>query len=166
MLNITQHPAAPGNYTTGRGGSPVQLVVVHTMQGSLAGSTAWFADPRAKCSSHYGIGFDGTVHQYVQEADTAYHAGNFNYNRRSIGIELEGFAERGVFPDSMLKALYTLVRNCCDKYNIPYDRTHIIGHNEVPSPDGNGLGGLGHHTDPGTKFPWADLMSIGTNAGV
>jgi hypothetical protein len=38
----------------------------------------------------------------------------------------------------------------CNKYGITKDRTHTIGHNEVPDPYNPGqYGGAGHHTDPG-----------------
>ena len=47
-------PAASSNYTVGREGSPVQYVVIHTMQGSYAGSISWFRNPSARVSA--GIG--------------------------------------------------------------------------------------------------------------
>lgn len=40
-------------------------------------------------SAHYIIGQDGRIAQLVSEDDTAYHAGRFAVNLRSIGIEHE-----------------------------------------------------------------------------
>lgn len=152
-------PAHRNNYSSGRKGNAINTIVVHTMQGTLKGTNGWFADAAAKASAHYGIGFGGELVQYVDDQDTAWHAGNAKYNRQSIGIELEGFMERGFFPDTMIDKLVELMAYLCDTYKIPRDRKHIIGHNEVPAPDGKGFGGAGHHADPGPKFPWDEVMA-------
>ena len=42
---------------------------------------------------------------------------------------------------------------------VPMDRTHVIGHSEVPDPNNPGLyGGSDHHTDPGPNW---DAMGAG-----
>ncbi|MDY3125563.1 N-acetylmuramoyl-L-alanine amidase, partial [Bifidobacterium mongoliense] len=38
-------------------------------------------------TSHYGIGENGEIRAYVDEANTAWHAGNWNANISSVGIE-------------------------------------------------------------------------------
>lgn len=43
------------------------------------------ANPNRQMSYHYALDKD-VVHQYVREEDTAWHAGVFDINRRSIGI--------------------------------------------------------------------------------
>ncbi|MCE3613275.1 N-acetylmuramoyl-L-alanine amidase, partial [Escherichia coli] len=73
------------NFTPGRT-APIDTIVVHWMAGWLAGADQTFQDRVRQTSAHYGIE-DGTVHQYVKEADTAWHAGSFPANSRSIGIE-------------------------------------------------------------------------------
>src|SRR5271163_203896 len=96
---------AKGNYQTGRPGQfQPEAVVIHIMEGTLKGTDSWFNDPRAKVSAHYGIGTGGLVHQYVKEADTAFHAGivdrptwpllkpRVNPNYYTIGIEHEGMS--------------------------------------------------------------------------
>lgn len=52
-----------------------EAIVVHIMDGSLSGTDAWFASQASEVSAHYGIGKAGEVHQYVEEADTAFHCG-------------------------------------------------------------------------------------------
>ena len=160
---IEQAPAAGGNYTPGRKGDKIEYIVIHVMQGTLKGTTKWFAMPEAEASAHYSIGFDGNIVQHVQDTDTAWHAGNGAYNRRSIGIELEGFIERGYFPDMMMGSLAKLILYLAKEYNVEVSRQRIIGHNEVPSPDGTKMGGAGGHTDPGPKFPWGVLMELLNN---
>lgn len=41
------------------------------------------------------------------------------------------------------------------------DRTHVIGHSEVPDPNNPGLyGGEAHHSDPGPYWDWSTYMSL------
>ena len=48
------------------------LIVEHVMQGSLTGTDHWFQNPNAQVSAHFGIGKDGSVHQYVDTAFMGY----------------------------------------------------------------------------------------------
>jgi len=164
-------PANSGNYTGGRGGNPINLVVIHTAQGSYSGTISWFANPSASASSHYVVAADGRVASMVHDRDTAWHAGNWDYNQRSIGIEHEGFvADPNWATESMYRASADLVRWVCDTYGVPKDRSHIIGHNEVPDPraghEGQ-YGGSGHHSDPCVNvsgspcyWDWNHYMSL------
>lgn len=141
--------ASTSNYTSGRSGGSINYIVIHTMQGSYAGSISWFRNPAASASAHYNIrSSDGEITQMVSEGDTAWHAGNWTYNQRSIGIEHEGYiADPGRwYTEAMYASSARLVRHLCDKYGIPKDRTHIIGHVEVPGAT---------HTDPGSGWDWA-----------
>lgn len=74
------------NYTAGRGGNRVTGVVIHWMDGNLAGTDQVFQDRARNTSAHYGVQ-DGVIHQYVNEEDTAYQAGNWIINEQTIGIE-------------------------------------------------------------------------------
>jgi len=147
-------PAHGSNYTSGRSGGSIRYVVIHTMQGSYAGSLSWFQNPSANVSAHYSVrSSDGEISQSVHEGDTGWHAGNWTYNQRSIGIEHEGYvSDPGRwYTDAMYRSSAALVRHLCDKYGIPVDRLHIIGHNEVPGAT---------HTDPGGGWDWPRFMSL------
>lgn len=76
------------NFT--RGGNRPRLLIVHIMQGSLAGTDSWFRNPASQVSSHFGVGRDGTVIQWVSTTDIAWHAAAANDH--SIGVECEGFS--------------------------------------------------------------------------
>ena len=78
------------NYTSGRQGASVDKIVCHWMAGTLAATDSVFQNTTRQTSAHYGVGQGGQVHQYVNESDTAWHAGNWNANITSIGIEHEG----------------------------------------------------------------------------
>lgn len=71
-----------------RGGNTPRYLIEHIMQGTLAGTNSWFRNPAAQVSAHFGIGKDGTVIQWVDTADVAWHA--MAANHMSIGVEHEG----------------------------------------------------------------------------
>jgi N-acetyl-anhydromuramyl-L-alanine amidase AmpD len=131
---------------------PIRYVVIHVAQGTYAGTISWFKNPDAKVSAHYVISSDGEITQMVRHKDIAWHAGNWDYNTQSIGIEHEGWVDQPYyFTDQMYRASASLTRYICDLYGIPKDRTHIIGHNEIPGAS---------HTDPGPYWNWDYYMQL------
>ncbi|MBE7485178.1 MAG: N-acetylmuramoyl-L-alanine amidase [Polyangiaceae bacterium] len=152
-------PAAPGNYTNAsRGASQINYVVIHTIQGSYAGAISWFKNPSAKVSSHYVVrSHDGAVTQMVDDRDIAWHDGCFNTN--SIGIEHEGFvsAPGKWYTEEMYRSSARLTAWLSDKYGIPKDRKHILGHAETPD--------CSDHTDPGSGWNWGLYMKLVKNGG-
>ena len=136
----------PDDYTVDR-------VVIHVIQGDYAVALKVFQDPSHQAAAHYVVRTsDGHVAQTVRELDVAYHAGNRAYNERSIGIEHEGFVDRPeAFTDDMYRASARLTADICDRYDIPKDREHIIGHHEVPGAD---------HTDPGRHWDWERYLRM------
>ncbi|MFG1955538.1 N-acetylmuramoyl-L-alanine amidase [Micromonospora sp. NPDC048830] len=148
-------PASTSNYTVASRPSshPIRYVVIHITQGSYAGSISWFQNPAAQVSAHYTFrSSDGAVTQSVREKDIAWHAGNWTYNTQSIGIEHEGYVDNPAwYTDAMYRASATLTRNLANKYGIPKDRSHIIGHIEVPGAT---------HTDPGPYWNWTYYMQL------
>ncbi len=161
-------PACSTNYSDySRTRSDVKYVVIHTMEGSYAGSIAWFQNCSSQVSAHYNIrSSDGEITQAVQEEDVAWHAGHWGTNAASIGIEHEGYVSSPStwYTDAMYRSSAALTRDICDRHGIPRDRAHIIGHNEVPGCTGSG-GGAGCHTDPGSGWNWDYYMSLVTESG-
>jgi len=147
--------AVADNYTDSNRESTynINYVVIHTTQGSAAGTLSWFRNSSSDVSAHYVIrSNDGKVWQCVRDKDIAWHAGNWNYNTWSIGIEHEGFVEQdGWYTEAMYQSSAALTRHLCARYSIPKDRAHIIGHSEVPGAT---------HTDPGPRWDWAYYMSL------
>ncbi|HET9492793.1 MAG TPA: N-acetylmuramoyl-L-alanine amidase, partial [Chloroflexia bacterium] len=85
-------PAHPNNYTVGRPYPPLNTILIHDTEGSYASAISWFQNPNSRVSAHYVLrSADGQVTQMVREANTAWHAGNWDYNVRSIGLEHEGY---------------------------------------------------------------------------
>src|SRR6476646_3590153 len=70
-------PAAPSNYTVASRplDYPVDMIVIHDIEGSYGSAIKAFQDPNRHGSSHYVIGYHGQVTQMVSEHDVAWHAG-------------------------------------------------------------------------------------------
>lgn len=161
MPNAVLFPADRGNYGS-RFNHAVDLVILHATQGAFHSALIWFANPQAKASAHYVVSKEGRVAQAVPEGDCAWHAGNADYNRRSIGVELEGYVDQPAcfaLDSLLLHAAADLVANICQRHGVSVDREHILGHCDVPNPhDPSKKGGLHGHTDPGPSFPWVEFL--------
>lgn len=137
--------AAAGNFKTGRAaGMKPEIIVLHSLNGSLAAGDARFASPGTGLSSHYAVGAAGDVHQYVKEADTAFHAGlvvnptanlvvgrpKTNPNYYSIGIDHEG-KPGAPLTAAQAAASAELIRQVATVWGIPLDTDHVIPHSAI-----------------------------------
>lgn len=160
------------NITPGRKIYRPEAVVIHIMEGTLAGTDSWFRNPASKVSAHYGIGKNGEIHQYVKETDTAWHAGRVNApgwqlikrstngmfinpNYYTIGIEHEG-NESSDWTDAMYESSSSMIKAICSRWNIPIDRNHVIGHHEIYS----------LKTCPGSKVSLQKLVALASGTEV
>ncbi|MBP3313338.1 MAG: N-acetylmuramoyl-L-alanine amidase [Oscillospiraceae bacterium] len=112
----------------------VDHIVIHYTAGD--GDTAehnaqYFAGLDRKASAHYFVDEKETVRS-VREEDTAWHAGNFTMNSRSIGVELcSKKDENGDYyiPQETLKRGIELVKTLMETHKIP--ATRVIRHYDV-----------------------------------
>lgn len=74
------------HYTPGRAGT-IDKVVVHHNAGNLTIDGCYAVWQDREASAHYQVQSDGKIGQLVYDSDTAWHAGNYNANATSIGIE-------------------------------------------------------------------------------
>lgn len=158
-------PAHPTNYRVGRQ-LGIDMIVVHTTESTKASAVEWFKEDHAPShkpptSAHLVVGQDKSVTQCVDLNDTAFHAGNWPVNCRSIGIECEGYHDKPeTWTEPLIDTLVALMRDLCHTHQIPINRAHIIGHREVPNPLHPGqFGGVGDNEDPGTHIPWDRIMA-------
>jgi hypothetical protein len=117
------------------------------LRGGCDGSSRWFEVGSSNVQSHYVVrGDGGAATQMVDLADHAWHACTFN--RRSIGIEVGGFASRGF--DALLLA--TTARICaylCHHLQILLRHARAGVGPGIASHHDFGAAGGGHH-DPRT----------------
>jgi N-acetyl-anhydromuramyl-L-alanine amidase AmpD len=161
-----QNSADPGDYgnydlaNRPDDGLNIRFVVIHDTEESYADTLATFENSHSYVSAHYVTrSSDGFVTQMVPTKDVAWQAGNWWINTHSVGVENEGFAlDASYFTDQLYHSLARLTRYTAERYGIPLDREHIIGHDQVPGPTEVFQAGM--HWDPGTYFDWAHFMAL------
>ena len=146
---IRSHPSP--NFGERRGGSRVELVVLHYTVLGCAEALERLCDPLAEVSAHYLIDRDGTVLSLVDEAGRAWHAGAGAWggagdvNSRSIGIELANSGQEP-FPEPQIAALERLLAGVLERHGLGPEA--VIGHSDM-APERKG--------DPGARFDWRRL---------
>ncbi|WP_420856858.1 N-acetylmuramoyl-L-alanine amidase [Streptomyces populi] len=162
-VSCTFVPAASSNGQVSNrpaNGIRIDTIVIHDTESSYESAIATF-QKAGGASAHYVMrASDGAVTQMVPTKDVAYHAGNYSTNLHSIGIEHEGYAAHGGtwYTEAQYEATASLVRYLADRYGIPLDREHIIGHDNVAGPNSSLVAGM--HWDPGASWDWEHLMSL------
>ena len=123
-MRVRSIPAHPETYTAGRGPYEPRAIVVHHTggRGLAGGETAeangrYFAGGNRGASAHWFVDGSGEVVASVPEADTAWHAGNFNFNRISIGVEV--VSDGSDFTEGELRDLRELVQDVRRRWSIP-----------------------------------------------
>ncbi len=161
--NNPDDPVDYGNYDRANrpnDGMKINSVVVHDTEGTLEEVINTFQNPTSYVSSHYVIDKDGTVYQMVQNKDVAWHAGNWQWNMQSIGIEHIGHASTGStdYTPEMYRASSQLVKWLSKKYGFPVDRQHVVGHDSIPAPRPANLADM--HVDPGPFWNWQNYIAM------
>ena len=104
-------PADVGNYTKGRSGRKIEAITIHHMAGRLTAEQCGriFQAKGRYGSSHYGVGYDGSIANYVDEEDTAWTNSNWDSNCKSITIEISDNDNSWYVNDITLNAVIKLV---------------------------------------------------------
>lgn len=75
------------HFTGGRNGCRIDKVILHHNGGNLSGEGCYNVWQTREASAHYQVDANGVITQIVWDGDTAWHAGNYQANCTSIGIE-------------------------------------------------------------------------------
>ena len=96
----------------------------------------------------------------IPTKDIAWDSANRSFYQHSIGIEQEGWATHGAawFSENLYRSTASLVRYLAAKYDIPLDRAHILGHDNVPG--GTEAGVATQHWDPGPGWDWEHFFDL------
>lgn len=105
------------HFTSGRGGKKIDKIVVHYNAGNLTVEGCYSVWQTRAASAHYQVEESGRIGQLVWDKDTAWHAGNFNQNQRSIGIEHANY-RNGTISNKCLDAGAHLVAALCKYYGL------------------------------------------------
>jgi hypothetical protein len=127
---------AANNCYLARDGAKIDTILLHTMVGTWQSADGRFNNPAAQVSAQWGVTYDGRLKRWVEEQYTAYHAGDWGVNLRSIGIEHEDMGNYdSPRPDLLYSMSAALVAQICKQYNIPCNLNHILpgicGHRDV-----------------------------------
>lgn len=113
-------PAYEGNYSKGRSGRKIEQICLHHMAGRLTAEQCGriFQQVGRYGSSHYGIGYDGSIANYVDEEDTAWTNSNWDSNCKSVTIETSDNDNSWYVNDITLNALIKLVADIAKRRNL------------------------------------------------
>jgi hypothetical protein len=130
----------------------INAIVIHDTEGYYNGTLDVVKDPR-RISWNYTIrSSDGHIAEHLDHSDVGWQAGNWAVNMRSLGIEHEGFAADGSwYTEILYRNSAELVGFLAEKYDVPLDRAHILGHDNVPQSD---------HWDPGPYWDWGHYFQL------
>ncbi|MDX3308775.1 N-acetylmuramoyl-L-alanine amidase [Streptomyces sp. ME08-AFT2] len=148
--DVADRPASPD----------IDYLVVHDTEGGWDGVLTMIQDPTYVSWNYSLRATDGHVAQHVKAKDVAWHSGNWYVNSKSIGLEHEGFlaAPDSWYTEAMYRSSARLVKYLADKYDIPLDRQHVLGHDNVPGPTAASVSGM--HTDPGPFWDWRHYFEL------
>lgn len=119
-FSIRQSP----NYNIGRAEKTIDYIVIHHWGNegqSFSGVISWLCRNDGDSSAHYVVQ-NGRVECIVNPNDTAWHAGNWNYNLKTIGIECRPEMTNGDF-DTTARLIANLWKM--------YGKKPIIGHRDI-----------------------------------
>lgn len=120
-LATEKYPAHTSNYTKGRK-YKISEITIHHMAGRLTAEQCGkiFQAAGRAGSAHYGIGWGGTIAQYVNEENTAWTNSNFDSNSRAVTIEVSNSQLGGNWPvsDKSLNSLIKLVADIAKRNSL------------------------------------------------
>lgn len=100
----------------------IDKITIHHMAGNLSveGCGELFADPARQGSSNYGVGTDGRIALYVDEANRAWTSSNAENDHRAVTIEVanDGGAPNWHVSDKALAATIDLCVDICKRNGI------------------------------------------------
>ncbi|MFK0170591.1 N-acetylmuramoyl-L-alanine amidase [Streptomyces sp. NPDC090306] len=141
-------------------GIRIDTIVIHDLESTYDAGVTGLADPSNPAATNYVMSSDGSVTQMVPTKDIAFHAGNYSTNLHSVGIEHEGYAVQGAswYTEAQYEATAALVKYLAARFDIPLDRQHVIGHDNVAGPTSALVSGM--HWDPGPFWDWNHFMDL------
>jgi hypothetical protein len=100
----------------------IDTISIHCMAGNLSVEScgSLFADSSRKASSNYGIGSDGRIALYVDEANRSWCTSSSSNDNRAITIEVANSEAKDPWPvsDAAYNALIELLVDICQRNNI------------------------------------------------
>ena len=177
---IRQRPSPNHTTGRNGNGHTPDIIVCHTTGGSFPGSIDWVTSPTSQVSYHFMVSTSGDVKQCVDIANQAWangtsvtagdnrhssnstlavvrdRGGNANLYTISIGFEETHSKMNGSLTAKQIDAAVALIRYIQSEVrrmfgaDIPANRQHIVGHNEITP--------LTRPDCPGADFPFDEII--------
>ncbi len=142
--DITWVNIPTSNYRVGRSTSSPDVCVIHVAEGTKTACIATFRDPSVQKSSHFLVGKDGSITQFVSTKNTAFCNGIVvspvselvlqrfptNPNDYTFSIENEGISTDDFTP-AQYQTNAVILAYLHKAWNLPLDSTHVIRHREI-----------------------------------
>jgi N-acetyl-anhydromuramyl-L-alanine amidase AmpD len=145
----------------------VQMVIIHTCEGSYSSCWSWLTNTASGASAHYVVNESGSeISQLVREASRAWHIAatyscslnssvkcglnGVSSNNFTVGIEHGGYASQTSFPVGQIDASAKLSCDISKAHGVPRDRYHYVAHGQLQPYN---------RTDPGPNWPWTDYLN-------
>lgn len=156
------NPGAYGNHDLANRQAELDIdyIIIHDTEATWDTTLQLVQNPRYVSWQYSLRSSDGHIAQHVDNRNVAWHAGNWYTNMHSIGLEHEGFAAHGAdwYTESMYQTSAKLVRYLAAKYDVPLDRGHVIGHDQIPGITPANVRGM--HWDPGPYWDWEHYFDL------
>ena len=151
------------HYTKGRSGRRINKVIIHHNAGNLTIKSIWDVWQTRPASAHYQVDSNGRVGQLVWDSDTAWHAGNWDANTTSIGIEHADISSNPWrISDACLEEGAHLTAAVCKYYGLgrPVWGKNVFGHKHFSSTEcPASLAGSQHVAYMARAQYWYDQMT-------
>jgi N-acetylmuramoyl-L-alanine amidase len=154
-MTVATRRAASPNQSARPDGTAIDCIVLHADAGMTdEGTVSWIKSAESKVSYHYLVGRTGTVWQFVDDLEKAWHAGVSTFqgrafcNNYSIGVAFANNQKGEAFTASQVAVGAQLVADLCRTYGIPVER---ITTHAVVSP--------GRKHDPGPLFAFDSFIA-------
>lgn len=121
------------HFTPGREGRSINKIVIHHNAGCLSIQGCYDVWQTREASAHYQVDVNGRIGQLVNDWDTAWHAGDWEANLTSIGIEhANASSPTSPVSEATLENGAHLVAALCHAYKLgrPVWGRNIFGHRD------------------------------------
>lgn len=141
-----------------------RIIVLHSTESGVAdhgkNDAGYLNGGSVQADIHVVVGDNGDKWRLVPDGRKAWHVASLN--SLALGIEHDGRAVQGSWPDAQLRVSACQAAYWCRKYGIPAKLAldangHWNGKSGIVTHASLGNAGGGHH-DPGTHFPLHDYV--------
>lgn len=129
---LTNRTISTPNKSSRGGARPAYIVLHHMASTGFEGVLRMWTVPTRVGSANYAISNEGQIVGVVPEEQRSWSVSNAAFDSKSITFEIENESAQGwTVSAAAHEATARVVADLSQRYGIPLDRSHVIGHREV-----------------------------------